>query len=569
MQLTRENSDRLVLSAVGTVLGLAFWLVTAKAKDSPLAAAALTGLLAAGTIAQLAWTGRNLARLLPWAVAVGLALALPALWVYGQLPPGAQARAGDEFRATTFPLAAWIALYVAIPFVQIVQETGRARFSYGDLFRHAWNNLFVVGIGWVVVGLAWALLGLWSQLFALVGVDAFERLFFSRPLADVVTLGALGFGLALGRESERVVSTLRRVTLTIFRALMPLLAFIALLFLASLPFTGLAPLWSTRAASPVLLSVLTVAITFLNGVFQDGTAPPPYPRWLRRGVEAMVLALPVFAALSLYSIGLRIAQHGLMPERVYVVVFGLVGAAFGLGYGGAVLWRRGVWMGLARAVNVATSLVVAALALLLHTPLLDPLVLSARSQYARLASGTVDAASFDYGALQFKLGQVGRARLADLARLEGHREAAVIRAEVERVRDAASYWAFERRLTADRGLEAVVPGATVPEGLVAAVRAVTWPAIACTSEPCPVFAVNLDDDPDAEYVVLPPGRSDLEVFDRAGDRWAHVGSLLREPAGGPAGPPLLELVRQGRATAAPPAYRDLVVGPYRFHLGVR
>ncbi len=570
MRLSRENRDRIVLSAIGALLGLAFWLAALAPADpraAALADAGLTCLLAIGTLVQFTWTGRNVTRLVPWAAAVGLALALPALWVHWQLPAGAAGAFGDEVRATTLGVAAAIALYIAVPFAQVVQETGRARFPYADLFRHSWNNLFVLAIGWVVVGMTWALLGLWGRLFDLIGVKAFERLFFSRPFADVTTLAALGLGIALGRESEPTVSTLRRVTLTVFRAVMPLLAFIALIFLASLPFTGLGALWSTRAASPVLLSVLVVAITFLNAVFQDGTAPPPYPIWLRRGVEAMVLALPIFAGLSLYAIGLRIAQHGLMPERMYVVVFGLVGGAFGVGYGAAVL-RRGVWMRLARQVNVVMSLVVAALALLLHTPLLDPIAWSARSQYARLASGGADAAAFDYGTLQFKLGQAGRDALARLAALDSHPRAAVIKAEVERVRKAESYWDWERGGTHDP-FRPLVAGTALPDGLAAAMTAVPFLEGSCKREPCTAFPVDLDADPEPEYVLLEPrGSADLYLFDRVGTAWALAGKLH---AGGrwPGGSVLLALVERGKATSAPPTYRDLVVGEFRFHLDAR
>lgn len=168
----------------------------------------------------------------------------------------------------------------------------------------------------------------------------------------------LGAGVGIGRETEHITNTLRRVTLAQFRALMPILVMTALLFLAALPMTGVQPLWSTRHASPLLLALIGAVILFLNAVVQDGEGEPPYPTWLLHAVEAMVLGTTIFCGLLFWAIGLRIRQHGLTPERFYVVVLACIAALYVAGYAVAVLWRRGRWLGLLRSVNVAMALVV-------------------------------------------------------------------------------------------------------------------------------------------------------------------------------------------------------------------
>ena len=117
--------------------------------------------------------------------------------------------------------------------------------------------------------------------------------------------------------------------------------------------------------------------------------------------------MPVWCVLAGLAIRLRIQQYGLTPERVYVTVLIGIASGYALGYVGALLWRGPTWLAGIRRVNVPLALGVALLGVLLHTPWLDPLRWSARSQYARLAAGDVDAAVFDYAFLRFKLGQVG------------------------------------------------------------------------------------------------------------------------------------------------------------------
>src|SRR5581483_11811210 len=51
-------------------------------------------------------------------------------------------------------------------------------------------------------------------------------------------------------------------------------------------------------------------IHFLNSAYQDGQAEPRYPEWLKLALRVAVFALPVYAALCAYSLGLRVAQHG-------------------------------------------------------------------------------------------------------------------------------------------------------------------------------------------------------------------------------------------------------------------
>ena len=59
-----------------------------------------------------------------------------------------------------------------------------------------------------------------------------------------------------------IVRGARTLKLTLLSWLLPIMALIAVTFLATLLFTGLEPLWSTRRATPVLLAA-AAALVFL------------------------------------------------------------------------------------------------------------------------------------------------------------------------------------------------------------------------------------------------------------------------------------------------------------------
>ncbi len=582
----QEWRNQIVLAAAGLVQGTLLWAAYEWWRNEPPTAALLAALIAfaivAGLVFQLAWTGRDIGRLAVVVVGAGLLFASVALWVWWQVPASGAAFEGDDFRTWTLVLAASIALYILLPFIQIFQASGQTSFPYPELFRHSWNNFFIGALAGGFSGLYWALIELWAALFKILGIMIFRDIFHSDAFRLITLSAVFGMGIALGRENDAIINTLRRVTLALFRFLMPLLAVIALLFLAVLPFTGLGPLWKTGMASPLLLNLLVLMILFINAVFQDGETALPYPRAIRAVVEAALLAMPVFAALALYSIGLRIGQYGLMPERFYALLFGLIAVLYGAGYAAAVLRRTG--LALLRPVNLAMSLAVAALALLTHTPLLDPLAWSARDQYARLAEGRVDALQFDFAALRFKLGREGYERLGALEALQGHPERQVILAKVALVRGASSYYAVQPGREVyplkEEHLDVAIPSGTLPEGLLAGLGAELpdYVARGCirNERACVVFPIEADGDGEAEYVLFPPGDmltelDSIYLFDREPDRkWRRAGEFRLLPRCKGAAPaprdPMLRAIHNAEARMVDPSRRNLKIADWEFHL---
>lgn len=306
-----------------------------------------------------------------------------------------------------FGVTTALALFVALPYLQCRLECGRWTAPYPALFEHAWQNALTLALTLLFVGICWGVLQLWAALFALIRIDFFKELFRKEPFVYLATGAMAGLGILIGRTQQRPVQVARQILFAIFKGLLPLLAAISLLFVASLPFTGLEPLWKTRSAASLLLGVVIALVLFVNAVYQDGDDMPPYPKWLRRIVDASLAVLPVYAGLALYALWLRIAQHGWTAERLWAVLLALLLAGYALGYAWAALRRQGPWLQPLRRVNVALSLAAIAVAALANSPLLDPHRTGIVSQIARLRDGRVAADKFDYEHLRFDSGRRG------------------------------------------------------------------------------------------------------------------------------------------------------------------
>ncbi|THI84990.1 MAG: DUF4153 domain-containing protein [Nitrospira sp. CG24A] len=317
---------------------------------------------------------------------------------------------------------ATLIFFFLFPYLQIYQRSGEVAFPYQELYRHSWNNFFLAGLGWFYAGIYWALVWMCGGLVKALGINTVQELI-SKPSFIAITTGIMGgVGIALAKEHAHIITTIRSIAAALFRSLTPLLVVIVLSFLAILPFTGLAPLWATKWASSILLALLLLILLFVNAVFQDGEGTSPYGTLVRRGVEAMLVAMPILVGLTIYSMNLRIEQYGFTPERYYAIVFAIVLGGYGIGYAWSAARTSSQWLGGIRGFNVALSFLVLGLAFATHSPLMDPLKRSAEDQEQRFLSGKTDVAHFDFGTMRFELGHYGQEVLDRLAQLTTHPE---------------------------------------------------------------------------------------------------------------------------------------------------
>lgn len=336
---------------------------------------------------------------------IGVALALLAAWAMWSAT-GAPGLSSGEVLGP-YGLTTTLALFVTLPWLQCRIEHGRWCAPYADLFEHAWQNALTLALTLVFVGICWAVLTLWAELFALVKIDFFRDLFHEPAFVYLATGGMTGLGILIARTQKKPIRIARQIVLAVFTGLLPLIALIAVLFAISLVFTGIDPLWKTRHAAAILMWLVATTIVFANAVHQDGANEAPYPAWLRRVIDAGLLALPIFAAIALYALHLRIDQYGWTQERLWATLAGVVLAAYACGYAYAVLRRAGAWLALLGKVNIVMSLVVIALIAASNSPLLDPHRSAVNDQLARWRDGRTDAQHLDLDHLRFDSGRRG------------------------------------------------------------------------------------------------------------------------------------------------------------------
>lgn len=454
----------------------------------------------------------------------------------------------------TWCLAAIVLAYIGTAFI-LAWPTGEGlRPRYEDLFRHAWNNVFIVFLAQLLTGLFWQLLWLCALLFSMLGVaqvkDAVESPVFLWLVLPVV----FSLGMRMGRENEKIIGLLRGILLTLCRFLLPLSALIAVLFTLTLPFSGLQPVWDTGYSTTLLLVLAGINLFLVNGVFQDGRQGSVYPAPLKRLVEASLLCLPVLVGLAAYASWLRIDQYGLTPTRIMASMLVGVMLAHGLAAVWAVLASGQAWLHSLRLSNPWIALLSALLVVVFYTPLLDPQALSARSQVQRLVNGHTPITEFDAETLYRDLGQPGREAFEQLEqRLQtdelfdaGRRQQLL--AQMAQVRQPT--------VAEDHGpkFEWLGPVQSSSESLADATLAQSQ----CGGKGCYLWAVDLDGDGHNEVLMIPRHTyaSQLFVFTWEDREWREVGSLSgnMENLEG-----LANGIREGTVKLVAPRYKTLSI----------
>ncbi len=316
-------------------------------------------------------------------------------------------------------LAGVIATGLALPLFQAGFHRTRWGTAYREVHHHVWSDAICFAGSLAFLGASWLLLLLLSELFRLLKID------FLHDLIDDAWFGwtwsGAAFGAALGilRNEIGILGTLKRVVMVVLSVLgVPLAAGLAL-FLVAMAVSGPDVLWqATRSATPILLLCAAGAWVLANAILRDDDEAMSGNRVLRIAAMALamaVLPLTVFAALSL---GTRVAQHGLSPERLWGLVAIAVATAYGLAWFVAVVrgWKAGEWRSRVRRANLQLAVLICGVALLLALPILDFGAISARNQVARLQSGAVGVEKFDFYALQTQFGAAGRETVARLAK---------------------------------------------------------------------------------------------------------------------------------------------------------
>ena len=409
-------------------------------------------------LAQEHW-GRRLWRFL--AALTGILAVFYAYWLWSVFPTNTE----------LYPLPAQnmaltrvcITVFLFLPFFQCRIATWSWRVPYSDVFFQLCRNVFLLFQAAIVTAVFWALLLTASLLFDIIGLNFIPQVLFNSyaafPLTSLTV--ALSITVALKRPG---IDSLGRWILAILAWLLPPFSLLSAVFVASLPFSGLRSLWDTGQASSLMLLLQFATILLANAAWLDGTRVP-FPNRAVSGIAKLsLLCLPVYTALCLYSLGLRIQQYGWSADRIQAVFFVVVAGVWGIGYAGIVLLCQ--WPAMLGRVNVAAAVILAAVTAAMNSPLLDPYRLSADNQMERLLEGRIHPENFDFLYLRFNLGRYGNYALARLMEREDAPESLREQLSAALSVSAQEHWADTRGAPlSERRCREILAGAKVyPEG---------------------------------------------------------------------------------------------------------
>ena len=396
--LTPPDPPRLLMLGLSLAQGLALlWLWRAGMSSAwPSQTPALNFPLWAVAIvwpgmALLSVDARHLGRTLWMASAFTAVVALLAAYLGWQASPFG---AFFLFSLLGYAVASLLlACFKALLYLQ--PWAARQKATYDVLFALSWRNFLVLTLAALATMIFYAVLLLWGLLFSAIDIAFFEDLFAEDWFLFPVLTVAFGFGIDIFRRLVHLIDGIAGLLEGLLRLLLPLAVGVQVVFLAALPFTGLAPLWETGSGTLLLLCLNGLVLFAINAVYQTGS-DRPYPAIVHRVLYVGIALLPAITALAAYGLYLRIDQHGWSVDRCWAAAVCALFGLFSVAYAWYIVRRRDAWPSAFGQVNPAMGWLVLAFALLVNSPLLDFRSISLASQWARVESGELALRDFDF-----------------------------------------------------------------------------------------------------------------------------------------------------------------------------
>ena len=326
--------------------------------------------------------------------------------------------AGERYADEGFWVAAGLlSVTLSLPLFQAGFHHLRWKTSYKVTHFHVWTDAITGAGAFAFVGLSWALLLILSELFSAIQIDVLEELIKQGWFGWAFSGATFGAALGVLRNQLKIIGTLQNVVLLVLSILAVPLAAALVIFLLAVLVSGLDVLWeATKSATPLLLAIAVGCFVLTNAVVRDEDERASNSRILRIAGFVLALGILPLALMAAMSMGTRIGQHGLSPERLWALVAIAVAVAYGVAYFvSAIRGRREGWRGLLRQSNLHLAVLTCVVAFILALPVFNFGAISASNQLARLQSGAVGFDEFDYDALRWDFGDAGREALDQLA----------------------------------------------------------------------------------------------------------------------------------------------------------
>lgn len=411
--LGNSRTRHFVLAAIGALGGLVYgWLVNGRSE--PLEAA--VGVWIVIAVPMLAFTLSNVRTKssIIFSLCAGF---VPAAAVFF-IDPEARYYVNGKYEAI------WLASYVVSAFAIFlsifftVENRRNLNFNYIDFDNNLWKVFLIIMFSGLLFFAFVNIVKMLNELFELIGVAANKYSFRNIVFSQVFVGMFVAFAISFLREQRSTMHAMQKVCTAILAFFAPILGLALLVFLVLLPIAGFASFWSAaEETTSLMLCLVLLALLVSNAVVRaENTASMAAGsgRILRFGAATLGLAVLPLALVAAISMGIRIHAHGLMPERIWALVFTAFAVAFGICYLWPLAFGFERWADEVRKANWRLAVAFCVAFLLLLPPIIDFSAISSRNQVGRLLSGKVEAGNFDLAALKFELGEPGRDALASL-----------------------------------------------------------------------------------------------------------------------------------------------------------
>ena len=518
-------------------------------------------------MAFILWAGAAVMRrvsLAIWAALAGAALCF-ILW-HMRIYSGASS--AGELPSILILLAL---TFIANELVSTADQAGKPFAPYEFYFDEAWKRgvQLILAIGFTL--LFWGILLLGAALLGFIGFNWLEDLLKNEYFACPITGLAFASAVHLGDIQPKLLANVRGLALGVLAWLLPVITLIGAIFAVSLAFSGLQPLWDTKAATATLLSACIGFVVLINAAFQQGETDRKVQVVLKWCVRLAALLLLVFATLAAWSLGLRINQYGLTIDRTLAGMVVVIALAYGLGYSTAVFWR-GPWMELLKPLNIGLAVFKCVVFVAILTPLASPARLSVDNQVKRLTSGLVKPETFDWWFLRYDAGTYGTKALDQLTQSPNAALAKVAaKAKANLLGERRHF--LEDRETAEKNrpdlsaFEVVMPkGASLPASFVAqrfdseTIQLVPDCLVTkpIKGEPtCKAALLDLDADTKPEVIILSTSGG-ITGFKQKDETWV----VLRTESGA-TNEDIVKGLETGDIRMVEPRFKDLMIGEAR------
>lgn len=441
-------------------------------------------------------------------------------------------------------------------------------FTYANLFRWSWRNFLTLLLASLFAFAVWGLLMLWAWLFKSIKIDFFYDLFTERWFYYPAIAMANGFGVIIFRRLSNVIDVITRLQQALMKYLLIMLVFVSIIFLVSLPFSGLDSLWDS-GGSALILCMQALMLFFVNAVYQDNSEERPYHLLIHRFIYLGVLLLPIYSAISFYGLTLRITQYGWSVDRCWAMVIWLLLAIFSLGYAWGIVKYRDHWLGQLSKINVAVGLIVLVLMLLVNTPILDFRKITVNSQLSLLQAGKTTLDDLDIFYFRDSLARPGYEALEKLkvqyAETNPEFISRVNRQYLKSMMDDGSLETQEQFIA---GLK-ITSSVAVPDTLLKQLYEYTNVGYYRDSKQLYLVAMDLNRDETLEYIFVQKFdyRSQLTLYYLENNEWQQ--SSLRQMDGYDDvkyNAEFYDAIRTGAVQVVQPKWPEIKIGELQFQV---